>query len=121
MGERLDIGMPVEQCISYQVSMTEIVELREKIAELERENAELKKQNVELTKIIKDLKAKLAKYENPHTPSSAQRYKKKSESKNSSKRRGAPNGHRGATRPTPEPGRWWKSQPTNVTTVAVPT
>jgi len=105
MGERLDLGIPVEQYTCYRASMMEIEELKEKIAELERENAELKKQNVELTKVIKDLKAKLAKYENPHTPSSAQRYKKKSESKNSSKRRGAPNGHRGATRPTPEPDR----------------
>nr|QNO53630.1 hypothetical protein NGENPBHE_00030 [Methanosarcinales archaeon ANME-1 ERB6] len=60
MGERLDLGIPVEQYTSYRASMMEIEELKEKIAELERENAELKKQNVELTKIIKDLKAKLA-------------------------------------------------------------
>ena len=31
----------------------------------------------EQSKLIEELKAKLAKYENPHTPSSAQRYKKK--------------------------------------------
>ena len=104
MSEELDFEMPMALCSNYQASMGEIAELKEKIAELEEQNAEMKKQNAELTKIIEDLKAKLARYENPHTPSSAQRYKKKSESKKS-KRRGAPNGHRGATRPTPEPDR----------------
>nr|MBE0428236.1 IS66 family transposase [Nitrospirota bacterium] len=76
-----------------------------RINELEEIIIELEKENAEQAKLIEELKAKLAKYENPHTPSSAQRYKKKSESKNTSKRRGAPNGHRGATRPTPEPDR----------------
>ncbi|MGC9444846.1 MAG: IS66 family transposase [Candidatus Methanospirareceae archaeon] len=89
----------------YQSLTLRIKKLEERIAELEKENAEKTKIIAEQAKIIEELKAKLAKYENPHTPSSAQRYKKESESKNSSKRRGAPNGHRGATRPTPEPDR----------------
>jgi len=79
MSEELDFEMPMALCSNYQASMGEIAELKEKIAELEEQNAELKKQNAELkkqnaalTKIIKDLKAKLAKYENPHTPSFAQ-------------------------------------------------
>lgn len=98
----MDFEMPMALCSNYQASTMEIAELKEKIAKLEEQNADLKKQNAKLTKIIEDLKAKLAKYENSHTPSSAQRYKKKSKPKNS-QRRGAPNGHSGATRPTPEP------------------
>jgi hypothetical protein len=46
--------------------------------------------------------SELAKYENPHTPSSARRIKEKSKSRKS-KRRGAPKGHKGATRQTLEP------------------
>lgn len=54
------------------------------------------------------MKKKLAFFENPNTPSSARRfpdkktnYGKKGSKKN--KKRGAPKGHRGATRPKPEP------------------
>jgi transposase len=101
MGESLS----GEMLSDYQSLTLRIKELEERIAELEKENAEKTKIIAEHVKLIEELKAKLAKYENPHTPSSAQRYKKKSESKNSSKKRGAPNGHRGATRPTPEPDR----------------
>jgi DNA repair exonuclease SbcCD ATPase subunit len=96
----------------YQSLKLRIKELVEIVAKLKRDNEEKARiitdqANIiaELTKQIEELKAKLAKYENPHTPSSAQRYKKKSEYKNSSKRRGAPQGHKGATRPTPEPDR----------------
>lgn len=80
-------------------------EQEELIAELNKANEEKAAIITDQNKLIEELKAKLAKYENPHTPSSAQRYKKNSESKNSSRRRGAPKGHRGATRPTPEPDR----------------
>lgn len=62
------------------------------IQELEQENEKLKK--------------KLLFYENPHTPSSLKRLqntKKTPNDNNESKKRGAPKGHRGATRPTPEP------------------
>jgi transposase len=89
----------------YQSLMLRINELEEIVAELKKDNEAKTTIITERTKQIEELKAKLAKYENHHTPSSAQRYKKESESKNSSKRRGAPNGHRGATRPTPEPDR----------------
>lgn len=99
MRKELDFEMPLALYSNYQAL---IEELKGNIAELERQNAELKKQNAELTKIIKDLKAKLVKYENPHTPSSAQRFRKNSKFK-SSRRRGAPKGHKGATRLTPEP------------------
>ena len=47
-----------------------------------------------LTKKIVEIEAKLAKYENPHTPSSARRFKKKPKDQ-TPKRRGAPKGHRG--------------------------
>lgn len=57
---------------------------------------------VELTERVARLEKRLAQYENPHTPSSAKCFKKKRKKK-SRKKRGAPKGHRGATRPTPEP------------------
>lgn len=89
----------------YQSLKLQIKGLEEIVAELKSDNEAKAKIIAEQAKLIEELRAKLAKYENPHTPSSAQRYKKNSESKNSSKKRGAPNGHRGATRPTPEPDR----------------
>lgn len=64
----------------------------ERLREIERENEQLRRQ--------------LRLYENPHTPSSASRFPKKppKEEKSSARRnRGAPKGHRGATRPTPVP------------------
>jgi len=89
----------------YQSLILRIKELEEIVAELKRDNEGKAKIIAEQTKQIEELKAKLARYENPHIPSSAQRYKKGSKSRNSPKRHGAPNGHRGATRPTPEPDR----------------
>ena len=88
----------------YQSLILRIKELEEIVAELKRDNEEKAKIIAEQAKQIEELKAKLARYENPHTPPSA-RYKKESKSRNSPKRHGAPNGHRGATRPTPEPDR----------------
>ena len=79
----------------YQRFLLRIKELEEKVAELEKENAEQ-------AKLIAELRAKLAQYENPHTPSSAQRFKDEAKP-SGSKKRGAPKGHRGATRPKPEP------------------
>lgn len=65
----------------------------QRIAELEQENAEFKK--------------KLRFYENPNTPPSQQRFKhgKAPEPDAAPKKRGAPKGHRGATRPMPIPTR----------------
>jgi len=103
MAESLSVEMPVTAS-EYQSLILQIKELEEIVAGLKKDNEEKAKIIAEQTKQIEELKAKLAKYENPHTPSSAQRYKKRSESKKS-KRRGAPKGHRGATRPTPEPDR----------------
>jgi len=77
------------------------------IQRLEQENQEVKKENQELKEKIKVLENRLAYYENPHTPSSARRLseEKTSDAKKSDGmgRRGAPKGHRGATRLKPEP------------------
>ena len=104
MAESLNVEMSVTAS-DYQSLKLRIKELEERVAELEKDNAVQAKIIAEQTKQIEELKAKLARYENPHTPPSAQRYKKESKSNNSSKKRGAPNGHRGATRQTPEPDR----------------
>lgn len=74
-----------------------IQQLEETIIKLSQENIELKMEN-------QKLKNKLAFYENPHTPSSARKLPKKGvEKKPEKKKRGAPKGHKGATRPKPEP------------------
>lgn len=71
------------------------------VDEIEQRNQSLEKENIEL-------KAKLLFYENPHTPSSVRKLttpKKKLETEDisSPRKRGAPKGHKGATRPTPSP------------------
>jgi transposase len=72
-------------------------QLEETIISLTQENIDLKMEN-------QRLKNKLAFYENPHTPSSARRFPNKiKEKKPEKKKRGAPNGHIGATRHKPEP------------------
>ena len=74
-----------------------IQQLEETIIKLTQENMELKMEN-------QKLRNKLAFYENPHTPSSARKLPKKGvEKKPEKKKRGAPKGHKGATRPKPEP------------------
>jgi transposase len=56
-----------------------------------------------LKKRISELENKLKVYENPHTPPSQQRFKNNIGKTNPPGRRGAPPGHHGATRTTPEP------------------
>lgn len=58
----------------------------------------------ELIKIILDLQKRLLAYENAHTPPSQQRKYPKRES--SGNQVGAPKGHEGTTRPTPEPNKF---------------
>ncbi len=68
----------------------------------ERDKAENIAEKLELENKI--LRNKLAFYENPHTPSSARKLTEKTdENKPEKKKRGAPKGHKGATRPKPEP------------------
>ncbi len=71
-------------------------EIRRYIQRLQQENKELKEK-------IKKLENKLRLYENPHTPPSQQRFKRNSGGNmGSTGKRGAPRGHRGATR------KFWK-------------
>jgi transposase len=66
------------------------------IKQLQQEIEKLKKE-------VANLKNRLKAYENPHTPSSMQRFKSNTGGTNPPGRRGAPPGHHGATRTTPEP------------------
>lgn len=85
--------------------MQRIKDLEHKIKNLESENKYLKSENKELKDKIDRLENRLRMYENPHTPSSKQRFKGNSGSGHSSNKRhrGAPKGHKGATRKTSEP------------------
>jgi hypothetical protein len=67
--------MPVTAS-DYQSLKLQIKGLEEIVAELKSDNEAKAKIIAEQAKLIEELRAKLAKYENPHTPSSAQRYKK---------------------------------------------
>ena len=84
-----------------------IEKLESKIQNLETENQEIRKENHELKEKIDILEKKLAYYENPHTPPSARKLPGKkvqdAEKSEEMKKQGAPKGHRGATRPKPEP------------------
>jgi hypothetical protein len=74
--------------------------------ELEKENQELLSKTELLEKENEDLKKRLLFYENPNTPPSARQLKKadgKPENIPIPKKRGAPNGHKGATRLRKEP------------------
>jgi transposase len=71
-------------------------ELLKRIDDLERINKEQAAK-------ISELESEIKKYKNPHTPSSAQRFKKNPPEQITCKKRGAPKGHKGATRQTPEP------------------
>ena len=55
----------------YQSLILRIKELEEIVAELKSDNEEKAKIIAEQAKQIEELKAKLARYENPHTPPSA--------------------------------------------------
>jgi len=72
----------------------EVEKLRKRIKELEEENKGLEEENKEIKKI-------LTVFINPHTPPSKQVFKKRVPQ--ASKKLGAPRGHEGATRQTPEP------------------
>lgn len=82
-----------------------IKELEETIIRIADEKNAFFKQVQELKEENIELKKKLAFYEGPHTPPSKEtlKKKKKAEKKSMVKKRGAPKGHRGATRLTPVP------------------
>lgn len=85
----------------------ELEETLLRIQELEKQNEELRKQKEQLEKDNEELKKRLLFYENPNTPPSARKIQNadKTSTKNIPlpKKRGAPNGHKGATRPIKEP------------------
>jgi hypothetical protein len=75
--------------------------------ELEKEIKELKQHKELLEKENEDLKKRLLYYENPNTPPSARQLEKAAKPSTENipipKKRGAPIGHKGATRPAKEP------------------
>ena len=81
-----------------------IQELEERVILLIEERDEALEKAERAEKKYQALKRKLAFYENPHAPSSARKISAKTNVKKpDEKKRGAPKGHKGATRPTPEP------------------
>ena len=86
-----------------QILKEENQQFREVLPRFEKKLKDLEKENKELKDEIDKLEKKLRVYQNPHTPSSKQRFKKNSGKSSSNKRRGAPKGHRGATRKVPKP------------------
>ena len=83
--------------------------LEETISKVIAERDEAIKLSQELEKTIIDLEKRLRFYENSNSPPSARKIPGKKDenddkkSKKKKKKRGAPKGHRGATRPKPEP------------------
>ena len=108
--------MPPAPLPSYEEVLARMAELEKRVEDQARIIAEQARALEEKDLIIasqareiKELRKRLAVYENPHTPPSARKVKKKREQKGlekKKKKRGAPKGHRGATRPTPEPDRY---------------
>lgn len=85
-----------------QVLIKENQHLKKTLSDFEKRLNALEQENSELKVKITKLENKLRMYENPHTPPSQQRFKKRTAKKHQGKR-GAPKGHRGATRRTPKP------------------
>lgn len=88
----------------------QIAQLRHEIFQMRKQHQEevtdLKKQLLEAHKEIKELKNRLAAYENANTPPSKQRFEKKKKdggTDGEKKHGGAPPGHEGTTRATPTP------------------
>jgi transposase len=86
------------------------VEIKQYIQQLEEENhllrqavRQLEQQIHGLQERVTQLENKLKAYENPHMPPSMQRFKGTTSGTNPPGKRGAPPGHRGATRDKPEP------------------
>jgi transposase len=92
--------------LKSQGHITQLEETLKRNQELEKENQELINKTERLEKENEDLKKRLLYYENPNTPPSARQLQKsegRSENIPIPKKRGAPNGHKGATRTIKEP------------------
>jgi transposase len=81
---------------------TENRELRKAVQEFEQRIQDIERHTKKLEEKIRELGNKLKAYENPHTPPSMQRFKENTSGTNPPGKRGAPPGHRGATRTVPE-------------------
>lgn len=79
----------------------------ETIRLLQEENRQLKRELERLLEYIKELEARLAKYENAHTPPSLRggRNRKKKQNKGDNGKPGQKIGHKGVTRPQAKPDR----------------
>ena len=78
--------------------------LEQEIQQLKKKNQELEEGNKKLRETIQALEKHLKAYENPHTPPSKQRFKRNQGRGGSLPgKRGAPIGHKGATREQPLP------------------
>jgi type II secretory pathway component HofQ len=102
------------------VTASDYQSLKLKIKELEEIVAELKSDNGEKAKLIEELKAKLAKYENPHTPSSAQDIRRNQNPKTHQRSVVLQMGIEVQPEQRLNPTGWWKSQLSIVSIVAVP-
>lgn len=76
--------------------------LKEKLKGEQKRNENLQEKLDETEKKLEKTEKKLRMYENPHTPPSKMRFKQVTMSK-TPKKRGAPVGHKGATRQKPQP------------------
>jgi len=80
-----------------------IKELKKQLKCKDAEIKQLKKENKELQRLTEKLTRLLTIFCNPHTPPSKQLLKRKKKEGNIPKKRGAPKGHKGATRKIPKP------------------
>lgn len=89
--------------------------IEERLAKLELRVAELTKENTELKKLVGEQQKILAFLLSPHIPSSKRLIKEKKDEteKEPPKKRGAPEGHAGATRLKPKPDEIIYIQPAN--------
>lgn len=86
----------------------------QRIRELEARVDQLEKEKNELREKLKQIEALLRQYVNPHTPSSKRLHSDKPKEEPSEappKKRGAPEGHEGATRKTPLPNQFVEVKP----------
>jgi transposase len=77
--------------------------IQQNYQELLKRLDDLERVNKEQAAKISELESEIRKYKNPHTPPSTNRFKKNPPKQITYNKRGAPKGHKGATRQTPEP------------------
>jgi transposase len=99
-----DLPDDVRQYVIYlETENKKLRKVVQSVQYFEQKISELEHHTKELERKIQGLEKRLKAYENPHTPSSMQRFKNNTGGTNPPGRRGAPPGHYGATREKPEP------------------